>query len=206
MTGQELPAVLHPGLPFQKRFEKVAFDAQGEHDQKDEEAPSAVEITPIGRDRQKQHAIVERHGNRRTERAFPRFPGTDVRGELVTSPADISFHEDMLVQPDLFVVPIGPDGRRGSNWTDIRALLLAVEILSPTTARADRQAKRQLYQRERVGEYWIVDLDARVVERWRPDDDRPEIITGTLTWHSTPDATSFTLDLVPFFEAVLGDR
>src|SRR2546430_9760233 len=27
------------------------------------------------------------------------------------SPADISFHEDMLVQPDLFVVPIGPDRR-----------------------------------------------------------------------------------------------
>ena len=80
-----------------------------------------------------------------------------------------------------FVVPIGPDGRRGANWTDIRALLLAVEILSPSTARADRQAKRRLHQRERVGEYWIVDLDARVVERWRPDDERPEIVTRTLT-------------------------
>ena len=80
-----------------------------------------------------------------------------------------------------FVVPIGPDGRRGANWTDIHALLLAVEILSPSTARADRQAKRRLHQRERVGEYWIVDLDARVVERWRPDDERPEIVTRTLT-------------------------
>ena len=35
-------------------------------------------------------------------------------------------------------------------------LLLAVEVLSPTTARADRQEKRRLYA-ELANEYWIVD-------------------------------------------------
>jgi Uma2 family endonuclease len=124
-------------------------------------------------------------------------------GEALFSPADISFHEDMLVQPDLFVVPIGPDKPRWQNWTDIRALLLAIEVLSPSTARADRQAKRRLYQRERIGEYWIVDLDARVVERWRPDDDRPEIVTGTLSWQPEPAAAPFELDLGTFFGDVL---
>lgn len=123
--------------------------------------------------------------------------------EVLSSPADISFHEDMLVQPDLFVVPIGPDKRRGRHWTDVRALLLAVEVLSPSTARADRQVKRRLYQREGVGEYWIVDLDARVVERWRPDDDRPEIVSGTLTWHPEPSMPPFQLDLAGFFDDVL---
>jgi len=124
-------------------------------------------------------------------------------GEVVTSPADISFHEDMLVQPDVFVVPLGPGGRRGRHWTDIRALLLAVEVLSPSTARADRQVKRRLYQREGVGEYWIVDVDARVVERWRPSDERPEIVTTILTWHPQPAAAPFELDLLEFFEGLL---
>lgn len=124
-------------------------------------------------------------------------------GEVVMSPADISFHEDMLVQPDLFVVPIGPDRRRPRQWTDIRALLLAVEVLSPSTARADRQAKRRLYQREGVGEYWVVDPDARVVERWRPEDDRPEIVTGALTWQPEPSTPPFELDLGRFFDDVL---
>ncbi len=119
------------------------------------------------------------------------------------SPADISFHEDMLVQPDLFVVPIGPDRRLPRHWSDVRALLLAVEILSPSTARAHRQAKRRLYQREGVGEYWIVDLDARVVERWRPEDDRPEIVTGTLTWQAEASTAPFELDLAEFFDDVL---
>ena len=124
-------------------------------------------------------------------------------GEVVTSPADISFHEDMLVQPDLFVVPIGSDKRRVRHWPDIRALLLAVEVLSPSTARADRQVKRRLYQREGVAEYWIIDLDARVVERWRPEDDRPEILTTTLTWQPQLAAAPFELDLVEFFDGVL---
>jgi Uma2 family endonuclease len=127
-------------------------------------------------------------------------------GEVLISPADISFHEDMLVQPDIFVVPIRSEGQRSREWADIRALLLAVEVLSPSTARADRQAKRRLYQREGVGEYWVVDPDARVVERWRPEDDRPEIVTGTLTWQPEPSTAPFELDLPQFFDDVLRNR
>ena len=125
------------------------------------------------------------------------------RGELLFSPADISFHDDMLVQPDLFIVPPQPDGRRVLTWTEIRGLLLAVEVLSPSTARADRQVKRRLYQREGVAEYWIVDLDARVVERWRPADERPEIVTTILTWQPQPAEPRFELDLGKFFDETL---
>ncbi len=125
--------------------------------------------------------------------------------EVMTSPADISFREDRLVQPDVFVAPLGPGGRRVRQWSEIRGLLLAVEVLSPSTARADRQVKRRLYQEERVGEYWIVDLDARVVERWRAGDDRPEIVTGRLSWRPEPSAASFELELPLFFREVLTD-
>jgi Uma2 family endonuclease len=98
---------------------------------------------------------------------------------------------------------LGPGGRRVGQWSEIRGLLLAVEVLSPSTARADRQVKRRLYQEERVGEYWIVDLDARVVERWQAGDDRPQIVAVTLTWRPDPSATPFELDLPRFFGEVL---
>lgn len=126
-------------------------------------------------------------------------------GEVLPSPADISFSEDRLVQPDVFVAPPGRDGRRVREWSEIKGLLLAVEVLSPSTARADRQAKRRLYQEEGVPEYWIIDLDARVVERWRPGDDRPEIVAATLTWRPDPAAAPLDLDLPGFFEEVVGE-
>ena len=126
-------------------------------------------------------------------------------GEVMFSPADISFSEDRLVQPDVFVAPPGPSGRRVREWSEIRGLLLAVEVLSPSSARADRQAKRRLYQEEGVPEYWIVDLDARVVERWRPGDERPEIVAGTLTWQPDPSTAPLQLDVGVLFYEVLGE-
>src|SRR5437667_1064058 len=126
--------------------------------------------------------------------------------EVLASPADISFHADMLVQPDLFVLPITPDEGRVQGWSQIRTLLLAIEVLSPSTARADRQVKRRFYQQERVGEYWIVDVDARIVERWRATDERPEIVSTSLRWHPEPSAAPFELDLPAFFDDVLRNR
>lgn len=97
------------------------------------------------------------------------------------SPQDVELDHRTLVQPDLFVVPL-IDGRKPRTWKEAGQLLLAIEVLSPSTARLDRSVKRERYQRQRVPEYWIVDIDARLVERWRPDDERPEILTGTIEW------------------------
>ena len=52
--------------------------------------------------------------------------------------------------------------------------------------------------------HWIVDADARLVERWTPTDARPEIIgeDTTLEW-SPPGANApFTLVLGPFFAEI----
>src|SRR5688572_23364565 len=73
-------------------------------------------------------------------------------GHVIVSPADVSFDDDNLVQPDIFVTPL-VGGRRPLEWSDVKALLLAVEVLSPSTARADRQVKLRLYQRQNVPEY-----------------------------------------------------
>ena len=77
-------------------------------------------------------------------------------------------------------------------------------ILSPSTARADRHVKRRLYQRERVPEYWIVDVDARLIERWRPEDERPEILAEQLEWRPDPAHPPLTIDLPAYFRDVTG--
>jgi len=123
-------------------------------------------------------------------------------GYPAMSPADIEFDDETLVQPDVFVVPL-VEGRRPRRWRDITRLLLAVEILSPSTARADRTVKRRLFQRVGVPDYWIVDVEARLVERWRPGDERPEIVTDTFTWQPDPAHAPLIIDLPPLFAAIL---
>src|SRR5882724_11467416 len=125
-------------------------------------------------------------------------------GSVLLSPADIELDERTLVQPDLFVAPL-VEGRRPRSWKEIRALLLAVEVLSPSTARADRQVKHRRYQRHAVPQYWIVDLDARLVELWRPDDKRPEILTERLAWRPTADLPNLEIDLPMLFAEVLDE-
>ncbi len=123
-------------------------------------------------------------------------------GAAVISPADIGLEPGALVQPDVFVAPL-VGGRRPRNWDEITILLLAVEVLSPSSARADRHLKRRLYQRTRVPEYWVVDLEARLVERWRPADERPEVITDTLRWEPRHDREPLVIELPEFFAQVL---
>ncbi|MFN8574104.1 MAG: Uma2 family endonuclease [Gemmatimonadaceae bacterium] len=82
--------------------------------------------------------------------------------------------------------------------------LLTIEVLSPSTARNDRITKRSRFQRSGVPEYWIVDLDARVVERWRPDDARPEVLGTTFEWSPPGATTALVLDLVTLFADVWG--
>jgi len=71
-----------------------------------------------------------------------------------------------------------------------------IEVLSPATARYDRLVKRLRCQRASIREYWIVDLDAHVVERWRPEDERPEILAETLVWMPRGTEPGLTIDLL----------
>ena len=100
------------------------------------------------------------------------------------------------------VVPPGELRRRSDV---IRRLLLAVEIVSPSSARFDRVRKRPHYQRHRVSEYWIIDDMSQTVERWTPDDERPEQLAERLVWHPEGAAEPFVVDLVEFFKAVAAD-
>jgi Uma2 family endonuclease len=81
----------------------------------------------------------------------------------------------------------------------VQTLLLAIEVLSPSSARADRIVKRRLYQRQGVETYWIVDPDAALVEVWHPSDERPEIVTEVLRWHGESRADAFEMNLSSLF-------
>lgn len=125
-------------------------------------------------------------------------------GEAMISPSDVELDTHGLVQPDVFVQGL-VGGRPARGWNTGAPLLLVVEVLSPGTARADRTTKRRRYQRAGIPEYWIVDLDARVVERWRPGDDRPEVLGETLTWQA-PGATSpLAIELPALFARTHGE-
>ena len=120
------------------------------------------------------------------------------RYQVLWSPADIVLGPRTLVQPDLFVIDV-PPGKQLRSWTDVGVPVLAVEILSPGTASRDRGAKRRIYQEALVAEYWIVDLDARLLERWRPEDVRPEVSSETLTWVPPGEGMHLTIDLSRLF-------
>ena len=122
-------------------------------------------------------------------------------GELFWSPADIEFSPRRLVQPDLFVVRL-QEGKPLRAGRDVNGLVLAVEVLSPTTARADRHKKRRIHMEEAVDEYWIVDLDARVIERWRTGEGRPEVLAEVLHWHPRTDIEPLVIELVGYFAGV----
>jgi len=121
-------------------------------------------------------------------------------GHLFASPADISWAPDTLVQPDVFVVPLAE--ARTLDWRQVRTLLLVVEVLSPSSARADRFTKRRRYQEAGVPLYWVVDGDARTVEVWTPTTEFPHIERERLHWSPAGAARPFTLELEGLFRPI----
>jgi Uma2 family endonuclease len=121
---------------------------------------------------------------------------------VVCGPSDWVLDDHTLVQPDVYVVPLF-EGRRPRTDEERTQPFLFVEVLSPHTARFDRVIKRRRYQRAAI-EYWIVDLDARLVERWMPGDVQPTIHTGSFEW-VLPNATSpLVVPVESVFNDVLG--
>lgn len=86
-------------------------------------------------------------------------------GEVFLSPLDVILAPVTVVEPDLIYLDssrLGLVSDRGIEG----APALVVEVLSPATAAVDRGIKLQLYARHAVLDYWIVDLDKRVIETY----------------------------------------
>jgi Uma2 family endonuclease len=118
-------------------------------------------------------------------------------GQLLVAPFDVRFGVSRVLQPDLLVRSRSDveSGRRDAA----RQLRLAVEVVSPTSARYDRVDKRPTYQAEQVDELWLVDPESELVERWTPDDQRPEVVAEMLVWRPGGTDESLSMDLVALF-------
>jgi Uma2 family endonuclease len=136
----------------------------------------------------------------RIARALLDYTRETGHGHVLHSPADISWNPHMLVQPDVFVVPLSE--ARTLDWAQVRTLLLAVEVLSPSTARADRFTKRRLYQEVGIPTYWAVDPDNASVEIWTPDAIMPTRERQTLPWQPAGVAEPLTIELGELFRAI----
>ncbi len=122
--------------------------------------------------------------------------------DLLFAPAAVTFSKRRELQPDLFAIPRKADGRLAEKFADVGRLLLAVEILSPSTMRTDRKIKRPVYQQESVPEYWITNTSARTIERWTPTAPMSEILTTAMTWQPLPTHAALHLDVEQYFRNV----
>ena len=95
--------------------------------------------------------------------AFRDYARTAGSGEVFLSPLDVVLSDHDVLQPDVTYVSL-----QRSHFVTERNISgapdLVVEVLSPGTRDRDLTAKRAIYARWGVREYWIVDPEARTVE------------------------------------------
>ncbi|QBR92270.1 Uma2 family endonuclease [Nocardioides euryhalodurans] len=82
---------------------------------------------------------------------------------VLTAPTDVRLADDTLLQPDILVVARETFDREKQS---LPAVLLAVEILSPSTRHVDLSLKRARYEVAGCPAYWVVDPDALELTAW----------------------------------------
>ena len=125
-------------------------------------------------------------------------------GEVRLGPSPVALVPKTIFQPDLYVVP-SVEGRRPRADVPVTSSMLIVEVVSPGSIRHDRVTKRKYYQQAGVPEYWIVDQDAQMIDRWRPTDDRPEVLEERIEWRPAGAAEPLVIELPELFRSVLDD-
>ena len=135
------------------------------------------------------------------------YLGREPVGVALASPADIQLHPDTIAQPDIFVVPRKPksDPDHQFTWADISSLLLSVEVISPSSITTDRVEKRDYYMSAGVPDYWVVDVEARVIERWNPDRATPVVERRAMNWRPAGARTPLLIELTGLFEQIWSD-
>lgn len=80
------------------------------------------------------------------------------QGRVFLAPFDVVFTRWDVVEPDLLFVAADQDGILTEKNVQ-GAPALVIEVLSPGTRHTDENAKRRLFDRGGVREYWLVDPD-----------------------------------------------
>ncbi len=101
------------------------------------------------------------------------------------APADIVIDDWNVLQPDVLI--FGEHVRHAAQADPEEVPVLVVEVLSPSTARRDRESKTAAYLRAGVAEVWLVDPTARSID----------VVTGNGLRHHASDQ--------PAISAVVGE-
>jgi len=106
-----------------------------------------------------QHQTISAH----LFRAIDHYVRTHKLGEVSYAPLDVILSEENVLQPDILFV-----SRERFDIITERNIQgapdLVVEILSPTTARRDKELKQKVYARFGVREYWLADPNTSTIE------------------------------------------
>lgn len=121
------------------------------------------------------------------------------QGEVFTARFDVILTDRDVVEPDLLVV-LG-DQQEILTEKNVRgAPGIVIEILSPSTRKRDLMLKRQLFDREGVREYWIVDPEGNTVAVYRRATDGSFPLATTL---EASQGETLTTALLPGWELPL---
>lgn len=121
-------------------------------------------------------------------------------GMALLSPMDVYFDDHSVVQPDILYLSAA---RRRIVRERIEAAPdLVVEVLSPGTARRDRNEKLRLYAERGVREYWIFDLAERQVEFLVNEDARFIMALPKDGIYGSEALPEISLDILEFWQEV----
>lgn len=123
-------------------------------------------------------------------------------GEVFVAPYDVVFSHYTVLEPDVLFVSkarlpqITEDNLAGPPD-------LVAEVLSETTRRIDRDIKMKQYALHGVGEYWLLDPEAKTVEIFRLERDEYKLIArlGFSETLSSPLFPGFRLPVASLWES-----
>lgn len=115
----------------------------------------------------------------------------------VLAPAGVFISETSWLEPDIAVYPVPHSP--GLTWRDMPPPMLVVEVLSDSTRVRDRHHKRPALLAHGVGEVWLVDTNARSVERWTSGSEFPESNRDGISWAPIAGAAALELSTEAIF-------
>jgi Uma2 family endonuclease len=125
-------------------------------------------------------------------------------GHVYMAPLDVLFSDADVVEPDVLYV----SEKRLRGQQDERYLTvtpdLVVEVLSPSTKHVDRGAKRLLYERRGVSEYWLIDPARETVQVFRLERGHFELAADLIRQRNA-EAAFLSTPLLPGLRILLDD-
>ncbi|NOT10160.1 MAG: Uma2 family endonuclease [Gemmatimonadales bacterium] len=116
---------------------------------------------------------------------------------IVIGPGAVEHRPLTHLEPDVLVISKGH--RRNTKWNDIRDWWLAVEVMSRSSRRYDRDFKRDAYLALGVPEVWLIDPREEEVLVSRQAGPKDRRCRGKLLWTPPGMPAPLELDLAALF-------